>query len=94
MVPGARQSGGRDKVIHLISQADRARKLAAGCRSPVIAELFILHAQLCEENARKTPPPRSGCRKPLQGATISNPHTFAFFRGRFQTTERFLADPV
>jgi hypothetical protein len=53
MVPGARQSSGRDKVIHLISQADRARKLAAGCRSPVIAELFILHAQLCEENAQE-----------------------------------------
>jgi hypothetical protein len=54
------------KVIHLISQADRARKLAAGCGSSLIAELFILHAQLCEENARKTPPSRlHGRRKPI-----------------------------
>jgi hypothetical protein len=66
MVPGARHFSGPAKVIRLISQADRARTLAANCGDTLIAELFILHAQLCEENARKTPPSRlRGRRKPF-----------------------------
>lgn len=66
MGPRMRQFSGGGKVVHLISQADRARKLAAGCGSPIVAELFMLHAQLCEENAKKTPPNRSSQkRKPF-----------------------------
>lgn len=41
------------KVVTLISQADRARTLADSCREPLIAELFLIHARLCEQNALK-----------------------------------------
>jgi len=58
MVPSARQSSGPVKIVRLISQADLARSLAADCRDPLIAELFTLHAQLCEENAKQAPPGR------------------------------------
>lgn len=41
-----------DKVVHLYTQADRARKMAADCGSQLVAELFELHASLCERNAQ------------------------------------------
>jgi len=41
------------KVVAPISQADRARSLAASCREPMIAELFLIHARVCDQNALK-----------------------------------------
>ena len=44
-----------DNVVHLITQADRARKLAADHGSSILSDLYEMHAQLCEQNAsRKT----------------------------------------
>lgn len=40
-----------DKVTHLYTQADRARKLASECGSQLVAELLEDHARLCEQNA-------------------------------------------
>ena len=40
-----------DKVSHLRSQADRARRLAAVCGSPSVAELWEMHAVLCDQKA-------------------------------------------
>jgi hypothetical protein len=40
-----------NKVLHLHNQAERARKLASECGSPLIAELLEMHAQLCETNS-------------------------------------------
>lgn len=39
------------KVVDLYTQADRARKLAAASGSTLVAELFEMHARLCEQNA-------------------------------------------
>jgi hypothetical protein len=41
-----------DKAAHLLSQAERARKMAAQCGSIMVADLFEVHAQMCERNAR------------------------------------------
>jgi tellurite resistance protein len=41
------------KVVPAISQAERARTLAASCPAPLIAELLEIHAQICERNALK-----------------------------------------
>lgn len=46
-----------DQVTQLISQAKRARKMADECASPVIAELFKVHARMCERIARQYRPP-------------------------------------
>jgi hypothetical protein len=40
-----------DKVIQLVTQAERARRIASECGSQLIADLFEVHAQLCERNA-------------------------------------------
>jgi hypothetical protein len=38
-------------VMHRMTQAERARTLAAKCGPSVIADLLEIHAQLCERNA-------------------------------------------
>jgi len=38
-------------VMHRITQAERARTLAAKCGPSVVADLLETHAQLCERNA-------------------------------------------
>ena len=38
-------------ALHRMTQAERARTLAAKCGPSVIAELLEIHAQLCEQNA-------------------------------------------
>ncbi len=54
-------------AMHRMSQAERARALAAICGHEHIADLLEVHAQICEQNAarmalkgpgpkRKTPP--------------------------------------
>jgi hypothetical protein len=40
-----------NKVVHLYTQADRARKLAVTSGSQLVAELWELHALSCERNA-------------------------------------------
>jgi hypothetical protein len=44
---------GHDKLAQLISQAERARRMAAECGSSLVAELFEVHARMCERNARQ-----------------------------------------
>jgi hypothetical protein len=44
---------GHDKLAQLISQAERARQMAAECGSSLVAELFEVHARMCERNARQ-----------------------------------------
>jgi hypothetical protein len=50
---GKRPARPANKVVHLYSQADRARRMAAECGSALVADLFELHAQICERNADK-----------------------------------------
>jgi hypothetical protein len=38
-------------VMHRMTQAERARTLAAQCGPSVVADLLEVHAQLCERNA-------------------------------------------
>lgn len=45
----------RDRNAHLLDQADRARKLALESSSPLVAELYELHASLCEQEAKCRP---------------------------------------
>lgn len=59
MPGGKRQVVRKDqKVTHLYTKAERARKLAAQCISPLVAELLEIHANLCEQNARLRSPRR------------------------------------
>ena len=51
MQPRGRKRIGGDRIRHLNIQAERARKMASTCGSPILAELFELHAALCERNA-------------------------------------------
>jgi hypothetical protein len=52
-IPGKKRLPGKsDKVVQLVTQAERARKIASECRSQLIADLFEVHAQLCERNAQ------------------------------------------
>jgi hypothetical protein len=44
-----------NKGLHRRSQAERARKLASESGSPLVAELYELHARLCEKNAADQP---------------------------------------
>jgi hypothetical protein len=54
MPDNGRRAMARDsKLVQLISQAKRARKLAAACKTPMVAELFEIHAQMCERNAQQ-----------------------------------------
>ncbi|MGE4249032.1 MAG: hypothetical protein AB7F09_06565 [Parvibaculaceae bacterium] len=46
------------KVTHLYTQAERARKLAGECGSRLVADLYELHANICEQNARLKRPRR------------------------------------
>jgi hypothetical protein len=46
--PGARPE---DKVARAHAQAARARKMAAECGSALIADLFNVHAAMCDRNA-------------------------------------------
>jgi hypothetical protein len=55
-----------DKVVHLISQAERARRIASECGSQLIADLFEVHAQLCERNAQLLKQRR--LRQPIPGS--------------------------
>jgi hypothetical protein len=41
-----------DEVAHLLTQAERARRMASECGSQLVADLFEMHAQLCERNAQ------------------------------------------
>jgi len=52
MVRRGRRPANGDKVAELIAQAQRARRMAADCGSSMIAELFEVHADMCERNAR------------------------------------------
>jgi hypothetical protein len=56
-----------NKVLHRLTQAERARALAAQSSSSLVADLLEAHAQLCERNAAsmasKGPSP-SEMRKP------------------------------
>jgi len=47
-----------DRIRHLNIQADRARKMASTCGSSLIADLFELHAALCERNAAARSKPK------------------------------------
>jgi hypothetical protein len=38
-------------AMHRMTQAERARALAANCGPSVVAELLEVHAQCCERNA-------------------------------------------
>ena len=38
-------------ALHRMTQAERARTLAAKCGPSVIADLLEVHARLCEQNA-------------------------------------------
>ena len=38
-------------VVHRMSQAERARTIAAQCNSSYVADLLEAHAELCERNA-------------------------------------------
>lgn len=50
---GRKRARHADKVSHLQSQAKLARKLAAKCGSDLLAEIYELHATICEQNALK-----------------------------------------
>ena len=56
-----------DKVVHLFTQADRARELASESGSELVADLLEMHAQLCERNAqrRKKGQDQAGPKKDL-----------------------------
>jgi hypothetical protein len=67
------------KTGALISQADRARTLAASCRAPLIAEPFEIHAQVCERNALKAKGrqlKRTGRSVVAEPAVTAGPMTF------------------
>ena len=55
---GKRTMARDSKLVQLISQAKRARRLAAACNTPIVAELFEIHAQMCERNAQQYRRPR------------------------------------
>jgi hypothetical protein len=40
-------------VLHRVTQAERARSIAAECGPSVVADLLEMHAQLCEQNASR-----------------------------------------
>jgi hypothetical protein len=62
-MPGRkRRAGHPDKVVHLYSQADRARRMAVECGSALVADLFEIHAQMCERNAKMRRPRRKALR--------------------------------
>jgi len=44
-----------DKVAKAHAQAARARKMAAECGSALIADLFNVHATMCDRNAEMPP---------------------------------------
>jgi hypothetical protein len=50
-------------VMHRMTQAKRARALAAKCGPSVVAELLEMHAQLCEQNAASMASKVQGSRK-------------------------------
>ncbi len=49
-----------NKMVRLLTQAERARKLAAECGSSLVAELYEVHAGICEQNARARRQKRRG----------------------------------
>lgn len=51
--PGKSRRKVSNKVLDLRRQADRARKLAAESVSPLVAELYEIHALECERSAVK-----------------------------------------
>lgn len=51
-----------DKIVHLYTQADRARRMAAECGTDLIADLFEVHALMCERNAKMARPRRKGAK--------------------------------
>jgi hypothetical protein len=44
------------RAAHLLAQAERARKQAASCGASLEAELWQLHAELCERQLQVKPP--------------------------------------
>ena len=62
--PGKQRTRPPDKVVHLYSQADRARKLAVESGSSLVAKLFEQHAKLCERNAELKKLRRAPCKSP------------------------------
>src|SRR5437868_3635076 len=52
MLKRGKRATGHEKVAELMSQAKRARQMAAECGSSLVAELFEVHALMCERNAR------------------------------------------
>ena len=48
-----------DKGQHLIDQAARARRFADQCGSPLVRDLYEIHASLCEAEAEMRKPKKS-----------------------------------
>jgi hypothetical protein len=63
-----RRSTARNKIVHLYTQADRARKIASECGSQLVAELLEDHARLCERNAQVRAGQAKG--RPRAGGTV------------------------
>jgi hypothetical protein len=40
-------------MVHLMTQAERARSIAAQCSSSLVADILEAHAKLCERNAAR-----------------------------------------
>ena len=59
-----RNNGGRRPNnaarVEALHSADRARELAAHAVSPLVAELFEIHARMCEQNAEMRRSRRKG----------------------------------
>jgi hypothetical protein len=55
MFDNGRRTRRSERVSRLHAQADRARKMAVECGSALIADLFEVHAQMCERNAKAPP---------------------------------------
>ena len=66
-VSGRHRRRSAAKVATLYSQAERARKVAVGAASPLIAELFEIHARMCERNAEVQRSRRTGKAAPAGG---------------------------
>ena len=78
-----------DKISHLKNQADRARRLAAVCGSASVAELWEMHAVLCDQKAELRQRRRNSKALRLCGTKSAEPFRHreqAAFLGLFPAT--------